>query len=78
MSRSVSESPLGFEITRFDCIRLLLMPLFVSINIQANRTVSGYIITCETACGPSDGIDQPVHPRSLIRVFPGRSLGIYS
>ena len=36
---------------------------------------SGHIISYTTACAPSEDSDQTAHPRNLIRVFVGHSVG---
>ena len=59
-----------FAITLYDIIRLVIA--FLSWN-----TITGPVTTktYKLACAPIEDSDQAAHPRSLIRVFDGRSMG---
>ena len=44
-------------------------------NKAGTQYEPGHSISCKIACVPSEDSDQPVDPRSLIRVFAGHTVG---
>ena len=52
--------------------RATLIPFRIDYFSEVGKTIkSVYGVSCKIACAPREDSDQPVHPRSLIRVFVG-------
>ena len=62
---------IGNAVSRLVCI--LIYDILRSVSY---RYEPGHNISYKTACASSNDIDQSAYPRSLIRVFAGRSVGI--
>ena len=74
MQRDLAKSSVSFYILQFPLGKSTLLSIFNNI-MSASSIAPGHSKMYNLVCVPSEDLDQPAHPRNLIRVFVMRSVG---